>query len=126
MATLSELARAHSDLDEVRIVHLQNLVSVWGLLADLSFADLVLYARDSRRANGPLVLLGHIRPTTGTTLYRADLVGQVFEPRRRPLIVEAFEAEQAAPREQVVWPPQPLLFDFPRLNLDIPASHGLL
>ena len=93
MATLPELARAHSDLDEVRIAHLQNLVSVWGLLADLSFADLVLYARDSRQADGSLVLLGHIRPTTGTTLYRADLVGQVFEPRRRPLIVKAFEAE---------------------------------
>ena len=93
MATLPELARAHSDLDEARIAHLQNLVSVWGLLADLSFADLILYARDSRRADGSLVLLGHMRPTTGTTLYRADLVGQVFEPRRRPLIVKAFEAE---------------------------------
>ena len=95
MATLPELARAHSDLDEARIAHLQDLVSVWGLLADLSFADLVLYARDSRRTDGPLVLLGHIRPTTGTTLYRADLVGQIFEPRRRPLIVEAFGAGQA-------------------------------
>ena len=36
------------------------------------------------------------------------------------------EAEQASPIAQVVWPPQPLFSDLPRLNLDIPASHGLL
>lgn len=95
MATLPELARAHAGLDEAGIAHLQDLVSVWGLLADLSFADLLLYARGASGGDRPLVLLGHVRPTTGTTLYRADLVGQVFEPRRRPLVVEAFEADRA-------------------------------
>ena len=95
MATLPELARGHAALDEARVAHLQDLASVWGLLADLSFADLLLYAREPAGSDRALVLLGHMRPTTGTTLYRADLVGQVFEPRRRPLIVEAFEAEEA-------------------------------
>ena len=92
MAKLHELARTHTDLDDARIDHLQDLVSVWGLLADLSFADLLLYTRSSGGVDQSLVLLGHVRPTTGSTLYRADLIGQIFEPRRRPLIVKAFEA----------------------------------
>ncbi|MGZ0185586.1 MAG: histidine kinase N-terminal domain-containing protein, partial [Acidimicrobiales bacterium] len=90
MATLPDLARSHTDLDEVEVGHLQDLVSIWGLLADLSFADLLLYGRRRGDGEAPLILLGHVRPTTGTTLYRADLVGRSFEPRRRPLVAEVF------------------------------------
>ena len=93
MATLAELARSHTELDEARIAHLQDLASTWGLLADLSFADLLLFGHGGDSGGGQasdrLVLLGHVRPTTGTTLYRADLIGQVFEARRRPLVSEA-------------------------------------
>ena len=93
MATLAELARSHTELDEARIAHLQDLASTWGLLADLSFADLLLFGHGGHSGGGQasdrLVLLGHVRPTTGTTLYRADLMGQVFEARRRPLVSEA-------------------------------------
>jgi len=91
MATLAELARRHSILDEERIAHLQGLTGCWGLLADLSFADLVLYAPTADGPGAPMVLLGHVRPTTGATLYRADLVGQVYEAERRPTVVEALE-----------------------------------
>ncbi|MEC9395781.1 MAG: histidine kinase N-terminal domain-containing protein [Actinomycetota bacterium] len=90
MATLAELARSHTDLDGPRVSHLQDLASTWGLLADLSFADLLLFGRGSGPASERFVLLGHVRPTTGTTLYRADLMGQVFDTRRRPLVGEAF------------------------------------
>ena len=92
MATLADLARSHTDLDEAEVAHLQDLVSIWGLLADLSFADLLLYGRRRGDPVAPLVLLGHVRPTTGTTLYRADLVGRSFESRRRPLVAEAFSS----------------------------------
>ena len=95
MATLADLARLHTDLDEVEVGHLQDLVSIWGLLADLSFADLLLYGRRRGDPVAPLVLLGHVRPTTGTTLYRADLVGRSFEPRRRPLVAEALSTGSA-------------------------------
>ena len=44
MLGLAELARAEAALDERSIDHLQRLVATWALLADLSFADLVLYA----------------------------------------------------------------------------------
>ena len=44
MLGLAELARAEAALDERSIDHLQRLVATWALLADLSFADLLLYA----------------------------------------------------------------------------------
>lgn len=88
MATLAELCRTHTALGEADVVHLQDLIGSWGLLSDLSFADLLLYAPETEQRDAPLVLLGHVRPTTGTTLYRADLVGQVFQRSRRPFIAE--------------------------------------
>lgn len=88
MATLAELCRTHTALGEADVVHLQDLTGSWGLLSDLSFADLLLYAPETEQRDAPLVLLGHVRPTTGTTLYRADLVGQVFQRSRRPFIAE--------------------------------------
>ena len=91
MATLAELCRSQTDLTEAEVAHLQDLTGSWGLLADLSFADLLLYAPETEETEVPLVLLGHVRPTTGTTLYRADLVGQVFRRSRRPLIAECLE-----------------------------------
>ena len=95
MATLAELARAHTELDDADIGHLQDLVSIWGLLSDLSFADLLLFGRRRGDPEAPLILLGHVRPTTSATLYRADLVGHVFEPLRRPLVAEAFATGSA-------------------------------
>ncbi|MEE2769096.1 MAG: sensor histidine kinase [Actinomycetota bacterium] len=94
MPTLAELARRHSALDEDKIAHLQDLTGSWGLLADLSFADLLLYAPTSLGPGASLVLLGHVRPTTAATIYRADLVGQSFDPERRPLIGEAMDGSR--------------------------------
>ncbi len=91
MATLAELCRDHTGLTADEVARLQDLTSSWGLLSDLSFADLLLYAPAVPLPDASMVLLGHVRPTTGTTLYRADLVGQVFEPRRRPLIAECLD-----------------------------------
>ena len=94
MATLTELCHAHTELDSDQVSHLQNLTAIWGLLADLSFADLLLYGTDSSKSENTLVLLGHIRPTTGTTIYRADMIGQIFESRQRPLIADCFTQEK--------------------------------
>ena len=44
MAGLLELARAHTPLRDDQIDHLQRLAASWGLLADLCFADLLLFA----------------------------------------------------------------------------------
>ncbi len=82
MYSLSEVARVHTSLDEADIDHLQRLVANWGLMADLSFTDLVLFAA----CVGPLqadlagrahVVLAQVRPTTSQTIYPQDLVGSV-------------------------------------------------
>ena len=44
MVGLAELARACEHLDERAVDHLQGLVAAWAPLADLSFADLLLYS----------------------------------------------------------------------------------
>ena len=43
MASLAEFAHVHTRLDTPEIDHLQRLVASWGLLADLCFADLLLF-----------------------------------------------------------------------------------
>ena len=82
----------HTRLGPPEIDHLQRLVASWGLLADLCFADLMLFAAaDSDDATAPdLVVLGQIRPVTSQTLYRSDLVGdRRRRPSERPLVARS-------------------------------------
>ena len=48
VATPAELAFERTNLDEVQLGHLQRLLGTWGILADLSFSDLVLLAPMAR------------------------------------------------------------------------------
>ena len=94
MASLEELAKKNSDLEDDSISYLQDLTRSWGLLADLSFSDLLLYLPTKESPVDSFVLLAHVRPTTSTTLYRADLVGQKFEAQSRPVVSETFLTAQ--------------------------------
>jgi two-component system, sensor histidine kinase PdtaS len=89
MATLAELARAHTDLTVDQVDHLQRLLASWGPLADLCFADLLLLVPVSD-AEGELVVVGQQRPTTAQTVYRTDMVGEVLLLRDRPLVEQAW------------------------------------
>ena len=88
MATLPELLRDHTDLQGPVVAHLQRLVGSCGMLADLSFADLLLFAPEKAGAGGGgrFVVLGQVRPTTGQTLHREDLVGRLMVEEERPLV----------------------------------------
>ena len=46
MPSLQELVRAHTDLDDDDVAWLQLLMADWQMLADLPFADLVLWLPD--------------------------------------------------------------------------------
>jgi two-component sensor histidine kinase len=76
MATLAEIARQRSALSQEQVGHLQQLIAEWGLLADLSFADLLLYvpATDST-----WVVIAQVRPATARTIYVTDYVGETAE-----------------------------------------------
>jgi two-component sensor histidine kinase len=86
--SLDDVARSHTSLRADEIARLHRLVADWQLLADLSFADLVLWLSDGEG-------LGYwagaqMRPTTGTTAYVDDLIGGFVPRGRRPLIDQAF------------------------------------
>jgi two-component sensor histidine kinase len=94
--TLSDLIKKHTDLDTEDLEWIHSLVSDWQLLADLSFADLVLWVpkRSARpAARGEVdrwVAVAQIRPTTGPTAYPEDLVGVVAGRGRRNLVDIAY------------------------------------
>ena len=46
MPSLNELVRAHTTLDAADVDWLDRLMADWQIIADLSFADLVLWLRD--------------------------------------------------------------------------------
>ena len=77
--SLLELVRAHTDLDDDDVAWLHRLMADWQIIADLSFADLVLWLPD-REARG-FWAGGQMRPTTGPTSLPDDVVG-TFVPGR--------------------------------------------
>jgi two-component sensor histidine kinase len=81
--TLSDLVHSHTVLADADLEWLHSLVSDWQLLADLSFADLILWAGTH---GGGWVAVAQMRPTTGPTALHDDLVGTVVPARTRPLL----------------------------------------
>ena len=86
MATISELVREHSQLSKEQTTHLANLVSEWGMLADLCFADLLLYVPVDAEN---WMIVGQVRAATGQTLYISDWVGTLANSVERPLLSRA-------------------------------------
>jgi two-component sensor histidine kinase len=82
--SLNELVRLHTGLSEEDLEWLHVLVSNWQLLADLSFADLVLWV--PTEAGDRYVAVAHMRPTTGPTSYHDDLVGGLVDRGKRPML----------------------------------------
>ncbi|HMK10052.1 MAG TPA: histidine kinase N-terminal domain-containing protein, partial [Acidimicrobiales bacterium] len=87
---LYELARANTGLTGGALHHAQRLVATWQPLADLCFSDLLLLAPVEGEEGHRFVVLAHVRPTTGQTLYPADLVGTVLLEAERPVVSRAY------------------------------------
>ena len=77
VSTLADLVRARTDLGSSDVDWLHRLVGEWQLLADLSFADLVLRVRTT---GGGWLAVAHMRPTTGPTTWPEDVVGTELPP----------------------------------------------
>ncbi|GED99529.1 sensor histidine kinase [Gordonia crocea] len=83
MSTLADLLAVHTSLSDEQGGHLQRLVGEWQLLADLSFADLLLSVPDT--ADGPtggFVTVAQCRPNTASTVLPADEVSRVVSAER--------------------------------------------
>jgi len=102
MATMAELARIHTSVDEDELSHLQRLVAEWGMLSDFCFADLLLFVPVSGGDGDRFVVLGQIRPTTAQTLYREDLVGRVVDDVERPFVARAWRLAEIVEGEIMV------------------------
>ena len=89
MGTLSELARTRGGLDGAAVAHLHRLVASWGPLADLCFADLLLFVPLADSDGGRFVVAGQVRPTTSQTVYHSDFVGTVVTAEGRPVVTQA-------------------------------------
>jgi len=87
--TLSDLARNLTSLSGQDVEWLHSLVSDWQLLADLSFADLILWvpmrSPEDARDSG-WVAVAQMRPTTGPTSLPDDVVGTQVAPGERPVL----------------------------------------
>ena len=82
MPTLSDQLARHTALGPDARTHLRRLVEEWQLIADLSFADLLLWV-----ASGPdLLCVAQVRPTTAPTAHPEDEIGgRRSGPVRSPL-----------------------------------------
>ena len=92
MARLEDLVRARTVLSAQHMHRIQELIADWQLLADLSFADLVLWVplrKDLKSWPSGYVAVSHIRPTTAATLFAHDIVGDEIEWGEKPLIDKA-------------------------------------
>ncbi|MGH3768710.1 MAG: sensor histidine kinase [Pseudonocardiaceae bacterium] len=76
MSTLSELLGRHTELPGAAVGHLQRIVAEWQLLADLAFADLLMWVPLPVAAlPDGFLCVAHVRPTTGPTVHPEDVVG---------------------------------------------------
>jgi two-component sensor histidine kinase len=101
VATLPELARLHTRLNGDELSHLTRLVASWGILADLCFADLLLFV-PVVGGDGRFIVLGQVRPTTSQTLHTDDLVGRIIDEAERPLVARAFRTGEIMDGEVAV------------------------
>ena len=89
MSTLSDLVLANGRSTDEDVDWLHMLVGDAQLLADLAFADIVLWVPTS---DGSFMSVSHYRPSSAATLFYRDFVGQLIKPQWRTQVTEAFES----------------------------------
>ncbi|MEO6794325.1 MAG: histidine kinase N-terminal domain-containing protein [Mycobacterium sp.] len=91
MSTLGDLLAEHTVLPGKAVDHLHLVVAEWQLLADLSFADYLMWVRRDPDASA-LACVAQCRPNTAPTVLLSDAVGTVAGAELMPLVVAAFES----------------------------------
>ena len=97
MATFIELIADNSKLTPDQVEHLEQLVAEWRLLADLSFADLVLWLpirKDEKSWPVGYIAIAQIRPTTAATVFSNDLIGSTIDWGVRQKIDQALSESE--------------------------------
>jgi len=100
VSTLSDLVQAQGRSSEEDIEWLHLLVGDWQLLADLAFADIVLWVPG---ADNSFVAVAHARPSSSATLFYRDFVGQGIKPEWKQQVTEAFETSKIVDSAAPTW-----------------------
>ena len=88
MSTLSDLVLPQGRSSEADVEWLHLLVGDWQLLADLAFADIVLWVPTQ---DDSFIAVAHARPSSSATLFYRDFVGQHIKPEWNAQVTEAFQ-----------------------------------
>ncbi|WP_460601171.1 sensor histidine kinase [Flexivirga lutea] len=97
---MNDVLGEHTDLDQSAWDWLHLLVSDWQLLADLSFADLVLWVPTRDRS---WVAAAHVRPTTGVGVFVNDVVGSRIDHTRQRTVTQAYDGPQIIRSHSTTW-----------------------
>lgn len=100
MSTLSDLVHEHAALSDADIEWLHLLIAEGQLLADLAFADIVLWVPTT---SGGFVAVAHARPSSSATLFYRDFVGQEIKPEWRRQVTQAFESARIVDSSAPDW-----------------------
>lgn len=100
MSTLSDLVYAQGLSAEVDVEWLHRLVGDGQLLADLAFADIVLWVPT---ADDSFVAIAHARPSGAATLFYRDIVGDRVRPQWRAQVREAFDTRRIIDSSSPDW-----------------------
>jgi two-component system, sensor histidine kinase PdtaS len=90
VTTFADLVRSRTTLIGDPLVHVRRLLAAWRPLSDLSFSDLLLLVPLPGEDGHRFVVLGHIRPTTGQTVYPTDMIGTIVDEVERPLLTRSW------------------------------------
>ncbi len=90
MPALNDLVRTRTDLTDIDLDGLHVLLSEWQILADLSFADLILWVA----TRGGFLAVAQVRPTTGPTVVPEDVVGEEVSRDDFQVLTQAVEQGQ--------------------------------
>ncbi|MGC5169315.1 sensor histidine kinase [Micromonospora sp. DT81.3] len=100
MSTLSDLVYAQGRSSESDVEWLHRLASDGQLLADLAFADIVIWVPTS---DDSFVAVAHTRPSGAATLFYRDIVGDRVRPQWRTQVREAFHAARIVDSASPDW-----------------------
>ncbi|MFC8304103.1 sensor histidine kinase [Specibacter sp. NPDC057265] len=101
MAIFADMIRESSVLGPGDAEWLHLLVGDWQMIADLSFADLVLWFPSN---DGGYVALAHVRPSTSHTMFHADFVGDRIQPELEDLVQSVWKSQHIErSQETKIW-----------------------
>lgn len=99
MATLQDITDHYGPMPEAEAEWLSEIAADWQIIADLSFADLVLW----RPVDDGFVAIAHCRPSTGPTVHQEEVVGSAAAEGRIAHLRQAMSEREIVVSREPRW-----------------------